>query len=167
MGEVSLREAAARLDLTPLEVVLRCSLRGVPCSTGTIDEDALPILGAVRQPAPSEDGSPEPVAVPGDETEEEARHRIVRRILERLSTMGKFWPARTERRATARGLEGPDVGLALRATDALVACGLMREEHRAHEPRLGLERDRRSEITDIIAGRPIGDEQLRAWVEEG
>jgi hypothetical protein len=132
-----------------------------------VDEDALPILGDVRRPAPSATESPEPVNTARAETDVEARQRIVRRILERLNTMGKYWPARTERRATARGLEGPDVGLALRATDALVACGLMREEHRGHEPRVGLNGDRRSEITDIIAGRSISDGQLRAWVEQG
>ena len=167
MGDVSLREAAARLDLSPLEVVLRCSLRGVPCATGTVDEDALPIIGTVHQPDLGEDGVSDAAPVEGDETEEEARLRVVRRVLERLSTMGKFWPAGSERRATARGLAGSDVGLALRAVDVLIICGLMQEEHRGHEPRVGLAGSRRHEIADIVAGEPIVDEELRSWIEEG
>lgn len=167
MGDVSLREAAARLDLSPLEVVLRCSLRGVPCATGTVDEDALPILGTVHQPDPGEDSPSDGAPVEGDETEQEARLRVVRRVLERLSTMGKFWPAGSEKRATARGLAGPDVGLALRAVDVLITCGLMQEDHRGHDPRVGLVGDRRHEIADIAAGEPIVNEELRTWIAKG
>lgn len=167
MGDVSLREAAVRLGLSPLEVVLRCSLRGVPCATGAVDEAALPILGIVYQPDLAEDGPSDVAPVEGDETEEEARLRVVRRVLERLSMMGKYWPARSEKRATARGLAGPDVGLALRAVDVLIASGLMQEEHRGHDPRVGLVGDRRHEIADIASGEPIVNEELRTWIAKG
>jgi hypothetical protein len=166
MAELTLREAAARLDLSPLEILLQCALHGVPCESGRVDEEVLPLLGSVHAPV-SDREADRHEARQDDESDEERRLRIVRRILERLSGMGKYWPARTEKRATARGLEGPDVGLALRAVDALLDAGLLREEHSGHEPRVGLEGDRRREIADIAGGRPIEDEQLRTWVAEG
>ncbi len=166
MAELTLREAAARLNLSQLEILLQCALRGVPCESGRVDEEVLPLLGSIHAPV-SDREEDEHEATPGDERDDERRLRVVRRILERLSGMGKYWPARTEKRATARGLAGPEVGLALRAVDALLDAGLLREEHSGHEPRVGLDGDRRREIADIVAGRAIEDEQLRTWVAEG
>lgn len=82
--------------------------------------------------------------------------------------MGKFWPARTERRSVGRGFDGSDVGLALQAAEALKSCGFMLESiHGGHEARVGLAGDRRHEIADIIAGRPVVDDNLRAWIKGG
>ncbi len=166
MAELTLREAAARLDLSPLETLLQCALHGVPCESGRVDEEVLPLLGSVHAPV-SDREADRHEATPGDESDEERRLRIVRRILERMSGMGKYWPARSEKRATARGLAGQDIGLALRAVDALLDAGLLREEHSGHEPRVGLDGDRRREIADIVAGRAIANEQLRTWVTDG
>jgi hypothetical protein len=169
MADLTLRDAGERLGISPLQVVVRCALRGIPCQAGTLDEEMLPALGSVHS-VPLE---PEAVAAPqegpeSEETDQERRLRIVRRILEKLSTMGKFWPARTEKRSTARGLAGSDVGLALRAAEALHDCGLLIEEtHGGHEPRVGLDGSRRREIADVVAGSPVRSEELRKWIEEG
>jgi hypothetical protein len=165
MANLTLPDAATRLDLSPLEVVLQCSLHGIPCDAGFVDETVLPLLGSVH--LASSEGVDQVAEALEDETDEQRRLRIVCRILERLSGMGKYWPARTEKRATARGLAGSDVGLALRAVDALLDCGLLREEHSGHEPKVGLDGNRRREIADMVAGRPPVDERLRSWIAAG
>lgn len=168
MTDLSLLEAAERLDLSPLEVVVRCVLRGFPCETGLLDEGLLPLLGTPRATEAPVAANEVPGNETGDETDAERRRRIVHRILERMTTMGMWWPARTEKRATARGLEGADVGLALRAVDALLDCGLMIvEQHGSHEPKVGLDGDRRPEIADIVAGKPIAVAELRDWTAQG
>ena len=165
MSDVTFAEAGARLGISPLEVVLRCAVRGFPCEAGYVDDGLLPILGTLREERPR--FPTEATGPADDETEEDRRLRIVRRILERLNTMGKWYPARTEKRATARGLKGPDVGTALRAVEAMIDAGLMVAEQSGHEPRVGLNGDRRAEIADITAGRPIADERLRGWISHG
>lgn len=168
MAQLTLGEAAERLALSPLQVLVACALRGISCPAGMLDEEVLPALGAVRAPADDEaDVAPHEGSM-GEEADRERRLRIVRRILEKLSTMGKFWPARTEKRSTARGLAGPDVGLALRAVEVLRDCGFLIEEtHGGHEPRVGLDGTRRREIADVVAGRPITNEPLHEWIDKG
>ena len=169
MAALTLHDAAERLAMSPLQVVVHCALHGIPCQAGILDEEVLPALGSVHVVAaePSEVTGPHEGPT-GEETDQERRLRVVRRILEKLSAMGKFWPARTEKRSTARGLAGSDVGLALRAAEALHDCGLLIEEmHGGHEPRVGLDGSRRREIADVVAGRPILSDQLRNWVEQG
>jgi hypothetical protein len=169
MAALTLRDAAERLAMSPLQVVVYCALRGIPCQGGMLDEEVLPALGSVHVAAAEPEGATALHEGPvGEETDEERRLRVVRRILEKLSTMGKFWPARTEKRSTARGLAGSDVGLALRAAEALHECGLLIEEvHGGHESRVGLDGSRRREIADIVAGRPVLSEELRKWIDEG
>lgn len=168
MAHLTLVEAAERLAMSPLQVLVGCALRGLPCPAGMLDEEVLPALGAVRSPADDEDDADPHEGSAGEEVDLERRLRIVRRILEKLSNMGKFWPARTEKRSTARGLAGPDVGLALRAVEVLRDCGLLIEEtHGGHEPRVGLDGTRRREIADLVAGRPIANGQLQEWLEKG
>ncbi len=165
---LTLRDAADRLETTPLDVVVRCALRGIPCDEGQIDEEVLPALGTVHASSARSDHALSEAITPGGAGEPERRQRVVRRILEKLAAMGKYWPARTEKRSTARGFDGADVGLALRAAEALRDCGLLIEEtHGGHEPRVGLAGDRRQEIADIIAGKEIHDPDLRGWVSQG
>ncbi len=170
MSEMTLREAAAALGMSPLQVLMQCALRGIPCPEAVLDDVLLPILGGLQAPPTAPDMLPsfadeDPES---DETDQDRRLRIVRRILEKLSTMGKYWPARTERRSTARGLAGSDVGLALRAVEVLHECGfLVQETHGGHEPRVGLDGDRRREIADLVAGEPIRNEPLRQWIDQG
>src|SRR4051794_7636703 len=100
MGSVTLLEAAERIGRTPLEIAITCALRRFPCEGGMLDEGVLAILGPVAVPDPVVDEE-EPdalVEVNADETEEERRLRVVRRVLERLVRNGKWMPARTERR---------------------------------------------------------------------
>jgi hypothetical protein len=171
MATVTLIEAAERIGRTPLEIAITCALRGFPCEGGVLDEGVLPILGptVVSDPVAVEEEDHDAIAeVNADETEEERRLRVVRRVLERLVRTGKWMPARTERRSTGRGLGGPDVGLALRAVDVMVDCGLMRsEQHGGKEQKVGLNGERRQEIGDIVDGRPVADDILRAWITGG
>jgi hypothetical protein len=134
-----------------------------------VDEEVLPVLGTVRAPRTKAKAAAAPREVPAeDESDPERRSRVVRRILEKLNKMGRYWPARTEKRSTARGFDGSDVGLALRAADVLRDCGLLIEEaHGTHEPRVGLDGARRREIDDLIAGRTPSNEELREWIERG
>jgi hypothetical protein len=167
MSEMTLREAASALGMSPLQVLVQCALRGIPCPEAVLDDALLPVVGGLQAPPPPPDLPLAEEESESDETDQDRRLRIVRRILEKLSTMGKFWPARTERRSTARGLAGSDVGLALNAVEVLHDCGLLvQEAHGGHEPRVGLQGDRRREIADIVAGQPIPDDQLRAWIEQ-
>ena len=168
MAELTLSEAAERLAISPLQVLVGCALRGIPCPAGMLDEDVLPALGAVR-PTADDEAQPTMVDGPaGEGTGRERRLRIVRRILEKLSTMGKFWPARTQKRSTARGLEGSEIGLALRAVDVLLECGILLEEtHGGHEPRVGLDGARRLEIAQLIADGVTSDSRLEEWIEKG
>jgi len=163
---VTLPEAAERIGLSPLEIAITCAVRGFPCEGGVLDDAVLPILGTVQAPeAASEEPDPSAAEPNEGETDEERRLRVVRRVLERLSRTGKWMPARTEKRSTGRGLAGPDVGLALRAVDVLIDCGLMRsEQHGSREQKVGLNGDRRREITDIVEGEPIEDPTLADWV---
>jgi len=165
MATVTLVEAAERVGLTPLEIAIKCALRGFPCEGGVLDDGVLPIIGAVIADARTDEpGSPADEGA-GAETEQERRLRIVRRVLERLANTGKWMPARIERRAAARGLGGPEVGLALHAVDVMVDCGLMRaEQHGGKEQRVGLNGERRREVVEIVEGGRVADEALRAWV---
>lgn len=170
MATVSLSEAGRRLSMTPLEVVVRCALRGIPCESGLLEADVLPVLGPVLVNDGEEETKPGVSAIELTEAdlERERRQRVIRRVLEKLSAMRKFWPARTEKRSTARGFAADDVGLALRAVDVLVECGILNAEvHGGHEPRVGLEGTRRAEIDDIVAGHPIIDSRLGSWVDNG
>jgi len=169
MAMVTLHEAAQRLSMTPLQVVVHCALHGIPCDAGVLDEDVLPALGSVDVvfAGPEEATAPAQGLV-DEETDEERRWRVLRRVLEKLSGMGKYWPSRTEKRSAARGFGGSDVGLALRVVDELRDCGLLREEaHGGRELRVGLERSRRREIAEIVSGGAIKDDRLRAWIEQG
>lgn len=168
MTILTLREAAQRLSMTPLQVVVHGALHGISCDTGMIDEDLLPALGFVDTIPEKPDGltASEDGRV-GEETDQERRQRVVQRVLEKLSTAGKFWPARIEKRSAARGFSGSEVGLALRAVDALRDAGFLAEEaHGGRESRVGLEGSRRQEIADIVAGGHVQDEHLRAWIDE-
>jgi hypothetical protein len=50
----------------------------------------------------------------------------------------------------------------------MIDCGLMRQEqHGGKEQKVGLNGDRRREITDIVEGRPVEDEALRSWITGG
>ena len=170
MTTVTLIEAAERIGRTPLEVAITCALRGFPCEGGMLDEGVLAILGPVAVPDPvADEEEPDAVVeVHADETEEERRLRVVRRVLERLVRNGKWMPARTERRSAGRGLQGSDVGLALKAVDVMLDCGLMRsEQHGGREQKVGLNAERRQEISDIVDGRPVADETLGAWIAGG
>jgi hypothetical protein len=155
--------------MTPLQVVVHSALHGISCATGTIDEDLLPALGFVDVLPRVPDGLA--LAEHGrvvEDTDQARRHRVVQRVLERLSTSGKYWPGRIEKRSAARGFGGSDVGLALRAVEALLGAGFLKEEaHGGREPRVGLEGSRRQEIGDIVAGGRVQDEHLRAWIDEG
>jgi hypothetical protein len=167
MSALTLSEAAERLDLSPLQVIVYCALRGIPFQGGRLDEDVLPALGTVRPAADDGDYAGANIQT-GDETPREQRLRVVRRVLEKLSTMGKFWPARTEKRSAARGLEGSEVGLALSAVDALLDCGiLMQEAHGGHEVRVGLDRARRREIAELVSAGVVVDERLGGWIDKG
>lgn len=168
MATMTLIEAAERVGLSPLEVAIKCAIRGFPCEGGVLDDGVLPILGEVApEPAPEEE-PPATDEPSGGETEEERRMRIVRRVLERLSNTGKWMPARTERRGAARGLPGAEIGLALHAVDVMVDSGLMRaEQHGGREQRVGLNAERRREISEIVEGGPVADEALRAWIAGG
>jgi hypothetical protein len=166
---LTLREAAVRLSMTPLQVVVHGALHGITCDTGMIDEELLPTLGFVDVMPEKVDGQ---TALEGDrlveDGDQERRQRVVQRVLEKLSTAGKFWPARIEKRSAARGFSGSDVGLALRAVDALHEAGFLAEEvHGGHEPRVGLDGSRRQEIAEIVAGGRVQDEHLRTWIDEG
>jgi hypothetical protein len=166
---LTLREAAQRLSMTPLQVVVHSALHGISCDTGMIDEDLLSALGYVDLIPDKPDGliGSEDGGVT-EEADQERRQRVVQRVLEKLSTAGKFWPARLEKRSAARGFSGSDVGLALRAVEALHDAGFLAEEvHGGHEPRVGLEGSRRSEIAEIVAGGRVQDDNLRAWINEG
>jgi len=170
MATVSLSEAGRRLSMTPLEVVVRCALRGIPCESGLLEADNLPVLGPVLVSDREGESQPGTSAIELTEAdlERERRRRVVRRVLEKLSAMRKFWPARTEKRSTARGFAADDVGLALRAVDVLLECGIMNAEvHGGHEARVGLEGARRAEIDSIVAGHPIIDSHLSGWVDNG
>lgn len=154
--------------MTPLQVVIHSTLHGISCDTGMIDEDLLPALGFVAVVSETPDG----LAVieddgAGEETEQERRQRVVQRVLEKLSTAGKFWPSRIEKRSAARGFGGAEVGLAVRAVDALLDAGFLAQEaHGGREPRVGLEGSRRQEIADIVAGGRVRDDHLRSWIDE-
>jgi hypothetical protein len=170
MATVNLSEAGRRLSMTPLEVVVRCALRGVQCESGLLEADVLPVLGPVLVNDGEGETRPGASAIELTEAdlERERRRRIVRRVLDKLRAMPKFWPARIEMRSTARGFAAADVGLALRAVDVLVECGIMKAEvHGGHEPRVGLDGARRAEIESILAGDPIADDRLRDWVDNG
>lgn len=170
MPTVTLSEAGRRLSMTPLEVVVRCALRGIPCDSGLLEADILPVLGRVFVGDDSGEMKPSASAseLPGADVERERRRRVIRRVLEKLTAMNKFWPTRTDKRSTARGFAADDVGLALRAVDVLVECGIMNVEvHGGHELRVGLDGARRAEIDSIVAGDPIVEGRLRAWIENG
>lgn len=169
MPALTLPEAAERLAMSPLQVIVQCALHGIPCQEGMVEEEVLPVLGTVRAPRAKAKAAAASREVPPEgESDQERRSRVVRRILEKLDKMGRYWPARTEKRSTARGFDGSDVGLALRAADILRDCGLLLEEaHGAHEARVGLDGDRRHEIADLIAGEPPSNEELREWIERG
>lgn len=166
MTSLTLPDAASRVSMTPLELLVRCSLHGIPCDGGMIDEEFLPAVGSVRV-APADEiyaDGPEP----DDESDADRRERVVRRVVEKLVATGKYWPSRIEKRSTARGLGGSDVGLALRGVEVLLDCRLLLEEvHGGHEPRVGLDRGRRQEIQDIAEGRPILVDELREWIDHG
>jgi hypothetical protein len=168
MAALTLPEAADRLAMSPLQVAVQCALRGVPCAGGFLDEEVLPVLGNVRAPLVD---SPDAVgyeAPPAGETDQGRRERVVRRVLEKMATMGKYWPARAEKRSTARGFDGSDVGLALDAADVLRDCGYLIEEARGgREARVGLDGSLRREIADMIAGHPATNQELREWIERG
>jgi len=170
MATVNLSEAGRRLSMTPLEVVVRCALRGVPCESGLLEADVLPVLGPVfvnDGVGETRPGAPA-IELTEADVERERRRRIVRRVLDKLRAMPKFWPARIESRSAARGFAADDVGLALRAIDVLVECGIMEAEvHGGHERRVGLDGARRTEIESILAGDPIADDRLRDWVDNG
>ncbi len=168
MTALTLREAAQRLSMTPLQVVVHSALHGITCDTGMIDEDLLAALGRVDAiPDKPEAMNLSEDSRDSEEADQERRQRVVRRVLEKLSTAGKFWPARIEKRSAARGFSGSDVGLALRAVDALLDAGLLTQEtHGGRETRVGLEGRRRQEIADIVAGGHVGDDHLRAWIDE-
>jgi len=170
MATVNLSEAGRRLSMTPLEVVVRCALRGIPCESGLLEADILPVLGPLL--VNDDEGATGPgasaIELTEADLEREHRRRVVRRVLDKLSAMRKFWPARTEKRSTARGFAADDVGLALRAVDLLLECGIMKAEvHGGHESRVGLDSARRAEIESIVAGHPIVDGRLLDWVDNG
>jgi hypothetical protein len=167
MATITLVEAADRVGLSPLEIAIKCAVRGFPCEGGVLDEGVLPIIGAVAPEASADEPQP-PAEDAVVETDGERRMRVVRRVLERMSNTGKWMPARIERRAAARGLGGSDVGLALHAVDAMVDCGLIRaEQHGGKEQRVGLNGERRREIAEIVEGGPVADEMLRVWIAGG
>lgn len=168
MAPITLLEAAERIGLSPLEIAIKCALRGFPCEGGLLDDAVLPILGTVQPDTRREGTGVAVTGADGNETDEERRLRVVRRVLERLARMGKYLPSRTEKRSTGRGLQGSDVGLALRAVDIMLECGLMgQEQHGGREQKVGLNGERRREIADIIDGRPVLDEVLVAWIIGG
>jgi hypothetical protein len=149
-----------------MQILVSCALHRIPIEGGQLDEELLPVLGTVRPSA--EDDPTLPAGAAKEETGQERRLRVVRRVLEKLSTMSKFWPARTEKRSTGRGLEASEVGLALSAVDALLDCGiLLQEVHGGREPRVGLDGGRRREIADLVASGEVADERLREWIEKG
>jgi hypothetical protein len=154
--------------MTPLQVVVQSALHGISCDTGMIDEDLLPTLGVVKLIRGTPDGlTAFDDGGAGEETERERRQRVVQRVLEKLSTAGKFWPSRIEKRSAARGFGGAEVGLAMRAVDALLDAGFLAQEaHGGREPRVGLEGSRRQEIADIVMGGRVRDDHLRAWIDE-
>jgi hypothetical protein len=165
---LTLPEAADRLAMSPLQVAVQCALRGVPCTGGLVDEEVLPVLGNVRAAVVDSPDELDYEAPPAGETDQGRRERVVRRVLEKMATMGKYWPARAEKRSTARGFDGSDVGLALDAADVLRDCGyLIEEAHGGRGPRVGLDGARRREIADMIAGHPTTNQQLREWIERG
>lgn len=167
MATVTLLEAAERAGLSPLEIAIKCAVRGFPCEGGALDDAVLPIIGAVAPEVAAAEPEVPGAEEAGPETDAERRLRVVRRVLERLANTGKWMPARVERRATARGLGGSDVGLALHAVDVMVDCGLMRaEQHGGKEQRVGLNPERRREIAEAIEGRVL-NEALRAWITGG
>jgi len=87
MTLLTLPEAAERLEMSPLQVAVQCALRGVPCTGGLVDEEVLPVLGTVRAAtveAAPESGSESSLA---EETDQERRERVVRRVLEKMATM--------------------------------------------------------------------------------
>lgn len=169
MSEVTVVQAAHLLEMSPLEVMVRAALRGIPCPRGLLDSDLLPVIGSVTARPGVEE--PLPIGAETDEaaeSERERRLRIIRRILDKLTVMGKYWPARTEKRSTARGLAGSDLGVALRAVEVLLSSGLLiQETHGGHEPRVGLDGARRKEISDVVAGLPIRNAELLEWIEQG
>lgn len=171
MTETTLAAAARVLGMTELQVVVRCALLGVPCDAGIVDDAVLPVLGGPQLLPAMPDQNPLAPApeAPVDlgETDRERRERVLRRILEKLTTMGKWWPARIERRNLARGLAASDHGLAQETALVLVRCGLLHEEgHGGHEPRVGLVGERRAEIEAAIKRGEIEDVQLANWLND-
>src|SRR5450759_637645 len=74
MAAFTLHDAAERLAMSPLQVVVHCALLGIPCQAGTLDEEVLPALGSVHAVPvePAEMTGPHEGSI-GEETDQERR----------------------------------------------------------------------------------------------
>src|SRR5450759_2556943 len=74
MAVLTLHDAAERLAMSPLQVVVHCALLGIPCQAGTLDEEVLPALGSVHAVPvePAEMTGPHEGSI-GEETDQERR----------------------------------------------------------------------------------------------
>jgi hypothetical protein len=62
MAALTLHDAAERLAMSPLQVVVHCALHGIPCQAGILDEEVLPALGSVHTvPVEPADGNDNPI----------------------------------------------------------------------------------------------------------
>jgi hypothetical protein len=171
---LSLGDVAEALGVTPLVVLVQCSLHGLPCADGLVEPAYVDILrsagvASASRPTIGAEGEDED---DGDIDTEHAAPRdprarriwVLQHVLSRLLRTGKIWPARTEPRTVARGLQ--DVGLGVAAVSVLERSGLVTgSPKRGDEHRVGLTGGRRQEAERIIATGTTEDPVLKNWIE--
>ncbi len=93
--------------------------------------------------------------VPGAHDDPDPARRVARRILQRLSGMGKWGGYHTEFAHLARGFEGNDRALALEVGEALLQSGLLSEKPSVGQRHVFLNPRRKGDIERLIAEAQI------------
>lgn len=171
---LSLGDAAKALGVSPLEVLVQCGLYGLPCADGLVAPAYVDILrsAGVAPTLPPSIGAEGEDEDYRDIDQEHAAPRdprarriwVLQHVLSRLLRTGKIWPARTEPRTLARGLQ--DVSLGVAVVSVLERSGLLTgSPKRGDDHRVGLTGARRQEAERIIATGTTEDPVVKNWIE--
>ncbi len=166
-AEQALREAGDGGELLGADCVLHLPGTDAELAALAFDEvvagvDRLRARAVVVPAGVIEPGDLRPVlreaaadGVPGAHDDPDPARRVARRILQRLSGMGKWGGYHTEYAHLARGFEGNDRALALEVGEALIAAGLLAEKPSVGQRHVFLNPRRKGDIERLVADAQI------------